>query len=206
MDKTPSLIPKKNGKKKWILNYVLFVIVKAATTESIDKVLNNLKERYKFKYVSLSQLVERLGDKNSQGIVNNIGFYHRQCYQDITNKEKLKREEKRCNKAISQATPSASKPKKRGPSMTNLTEEREERVTQSQSVPYEKSQCIICQKIGGEPHKVETKETGQKMLEVSQKLTDKGMYWRLNSTVIPGDAIANDALYQSLLGYCKKKS
>ena len=90
--------------------------------------------------------------------------------------------------------------------MTNLTEEREERVTRSQSVSYEKSQCIICQKIGGEPHKVEMKETGQKMLEVSQKLTDKGMYWRLNSTVIPGDAIANDALYQSLLGYCKKKS
>ena len=203
MDKTLSLIPKKNGKKKWILNYVLFVIVKAATIESIDKVLNNLKERYKFKDVSLSQLVERLGDKNSQVIVNNNGFYHRQCYQDITNKEKLKRDEKRCNKAISQATPSASKPKKRGPSMTNLTEER---VTRSQSVPYEKRQCIICQKIGGQPHKVEKKETSQKTLEVSQKLPDKGMYRRLNSTVIPGDTIANNALYQSLLGYCKKES
>ena len=191
-------ICEKNSKPK--------IIVKAATIESIDKVLNNIKERYKFKDVSLSQLLERLGDKNSQGIVNKNGFYHRQCYLDITNKERLKRDDKRCNKAISQATPSASKPKKRGPSMTNLTEEREERVTRSQSVPYEKSQCIICQKIGGEPHKVETKETGQKMLEVSQKLTDKGMYWRLNSTVIPGDAIANDALYQSLLGYCKKKS
>ena len=32
--------------------------------------------------------------------------------------------------------------------MTNLTEKKEERVTRSQSVPYEKSQCIICQKIG----------------------------------------------------------
>ena len=198
MDFELCFICEKNSKPK--------IIVKAATIESIDKVLNNIKERYKFKDVSLSQLLERLGDKNSQGIVNKNGFYHHQCYQDITNKERLKRDDKRCNKAISQATPSASKPKKRGPSMTNLTEEREERVTRSQSVSYEKSQCIICQKIGGEPHKVETKETGQKMLEVSQKLTDKGMYWRLNSTVIPGDAIANDALYQSLLGYCKKKS
>ena len=61
MDKMPSLIPKKNGKKKWILNYVLFeknskpkIIVKAATIESIDKVLNNIKEIY----VSVSQLVE----------------------------------------------------------------------------------------------------------------------------------------------------
>ena len=104
MDKMPSLIPKKNGKKKWILNYVLFeknskpkIIVKAATIESIDKVLNNIKEQYKFKDVSLSQLLERLGDKNSQGIVNKNGFYHRQCYQDITNKERLKRDDKRCN-------------------------------------------------------------------------------------------------------------
>ena len=74
--------------------------------------------------------------------------------------------------------------------MTNLTEEKEERVTWSQSVPYEKNQCIIFQKIVGQLHKVETKETGQKMPEVSQKLPDKGMYRRLNSTVCPGDAIA----------------
>ena len=38
--------------------------------------------------------------------------------------------------------------------MTHLTEEKEERVTRSKSVPYEKSQCIICQKIGGQLHKV----------------------------------------------------
>ena len=98
----------------------------------------------------MSQLVEYLGDKNSQDILNNNGFYHRQCYQDITNKEMLKGAEKKFNKAISQATPSASKPKKGRPSMTNLTEKKEERVTRSQSVPYEKSQCIICQKIGGQ--------------------------------------------------------
>ena len=91
--------------------------------------------------------------------------------------------------------------------MTNLTEEKEERVTWSQSVPYEKNQCIIFQKIVGQLHKVETKETGQKMPEVSQKLPDKGMYWRLNSTVCPGDAIANGVLYHNL--YCatnKKES
>ena len=92
----------------------------------------------------------------------------------------LKRAEKRFNKAISQATPSASTPKKGRPSMTNLTEEKEERVRRSQSVPYEKNHSIICQKIGGQFHKVETKETGQKMLEVSQKLLDEGMYRGLN--------------------------
>ena len=108
MDKTLSLIPKKKQRteidfKLWFIcqkNSKSKIIAKAATTESIDKVLNNIKERCKFKDASLSQLAEQLGDKNSQDIVNNNGFYHRQCYQDITNKETLKRVEKRLNKAI----------------------------------------------------------------------------------------------------------
>ena len=80
----------------------------------------------------MSQFVERLGDKNSQDIVNNNGFYHRQCYQDITNKETLKRAKKRFNKTISQAKPFASKPKKCRPSMTNLTEKKTEQYGHSQ--------------------------------------------------------------------------
>ena len=106
-DETPSLIREK--KRKTEIDFKLCFVqknskskihVKAATIESIDKILNNIKERFKFKDVSVSQFVERLGDKNSQDIVNNNGFYHRQCYQDITNKETLKRVEKRLNKAI----------------------------------------------------------------------------------------------------------
>ena len=114
MDETPSLIREK--KRKTEIDFKLCficqknskskIIVKAATIESI----NNIKERFKFKDVSVSELAERLGDKNSQDIVNNNGLYHRQCYQDITNKETLKRVEKRFNKAISQATASASQP------------------------------------------------------------------------------------------------
>ena len=49
----------------------------------------------------MPQLVEKFSDKNLQDIVNNNGFYHRQCYQDIATKETLKRAEKRLNKAIS---------------------------------------------------------------------------------------------------------
>ena len=133
-----------------------------STNKRIYKVLNNIKKKFKFKDVSVSQLAEWLGDNNSQDIVNNNGFYHRQCYQDITNKETLERPKKRFDKAISLASPSASKPKKGRSSMTNLIEEKEERVTLSQSVPHEKSQCIMCQKLGGQLHKVETKKTGQK--------------------------------------------
>ena len=87
--------------------------------------------------------------------------------------------------------------------MANLTEEKEE-MARSQSLLYEKSQCI-CQKIGGQLHKVETKETDQKMLEVSQKLPDKGMYRQLNSTVCPGDTVANGVLYHDLCWALVKK-
>ena len=65
--------------------------------ESFDKVLNNTKKRFKSKDVSVSDLLERLGDNNLQDIVNNNGFYHRQCYQDITNKETRKRAVERFN-------------------------------------------------------------------------------------------------------------
>ena len=58
----------------------------------------------------MSDLLERLGDNNLQDIVNNNGFYHRQCYQDITNKETRKRAVERFNKAIRLPTPPASKP------------------------------------------------------------------------------------------------
>ena len=39
-----------------------------------------------------------LSDNNLQDIVNNNGFYHRQCYQDITNKETSKRAKKNLTK------------------------------------------------------------------------------------------------------------
>ena len=109
---------------------------------------------------------------------------------------KLKRAKKRFNKAISQATPSASKPKKGRPSRKSDT------VTVS---TVREKPIIICQKIGGQLHKVETKENSQKMLQVSQKLPDKGMYRRLNSPVCPGDAIANDLLYHNLCWATVKK-
>ena len=44
--------------------------------------------------MSSLQFVERLGDSNLQDI-NNNGFYHRQWYQEMINKETLKRVEER---------------------------------------------------------------------------------------------------------------
>ena len=52
--------------------------------------------------------------------------------------------------------------------------------------------------MGGQLHKIETKETRQKMLKQFQKLIDKIMYYRLSSTVSPADANVNDFLYRNL--------
>ena len=65
-------------------------------------------------------------------------------------------------------------------------------------MPNEKSLYILCQKIGDQLLIVDKKETGQRILEVSQKLPDKAMYRILNSTVCPGDVVAIDALYRNL--------
>ena len=83
--------------------------MKAPTTESADKVLNNTKERLKFKDEFNSQFVEWLGDSNLQDI-NDNGFYHRQCYQEMINRETLKKSKK--DLAISLAMSSLSKRKK----------------------------------------------------------------------------------------------
>ena len=92
----------------------------------------------------------------------------------LQTKKHLKEPKKKLNKAISLATPPASKPKWGRPSLTNLPVEKDESVIQSQSVAYEKIQCI-CQKTGRQLLKVETKETDRKMLEVSQKLSKGGI-------------------------------
>ena len=103
MDETPSLICKKKQKTE-IDFYICLtcqknskseIIVKAATIEYIDKGLNNIKEHFRFKDVSMSQLLEQLGDKNSQDIVNNNGFYHCQCYPGYYKQKKRLKELKK---------------------------------------------------------------------------------------------------------------
>ena len=60
--------------------------------------------------------------------------------------------------------------------------------------------CIKCKKTGEQLHKVETKETGQTMVEFSQKLIDKIMCQRLNSIVNPEDAIARNVYIITFAG------
>ena len=65
----------------------------------------------------------------------------------------------------------------------------------SSGVAYDKDSCIICQTPAGKLHKVEYMITGEKMLEVARKLSDKGFYLRLNTIPNAADAVANDVSY-----------
>ena len=54
-------------------------------------------------------------------------------------------------------------------------------------------------------HVVQTKETGKLMLLVSEKLSDKGFFRRLNSISSAADALANDVMYHNLCWADAKK-
>ena len=66
----------------------------------------------------------------------------------------------------------------------------------SQSEPYNKKLCIICQiENKNILHCVQTLQMGGKMVSVAQKLSDKGFYRRPNNISVTNEAPVNDAMY-----------
>ena len=67
----------------------------------------------------------------------------------------------------------------------------------SQSEPYNKKLCVICQKDGGVLHMFQTLQMGANMLSVSEINSDKSFYRRLNSITAATDAPTNDVMYHN---------
>ena len=132
--------------------------------------------------------------------MNNRGFYHRECYKAFANISEVNRAEKRFNDAIQQCSSTSIERKVGRPSTMMYTEEttEESMLTRSQTVPYDKKACVICQKPGGILHMVEVKTTGNNMHSVTEQLADKSFFRRLNSIPAAKDATANDFQYQNL--------
>ena len=86
MDDSTSLAPNKKTKNRNRLQFVLHfsakfkvkTIVRAPARESVVEVLSNVEQRFKFKDVSVTKHVEKLGENNTKDIINQKGFYHRQ--------------------------------------------------------------------------------------------------------------------------------
>ena len=70
--------------------------------------------------------------------------------------------------------------------------------SRSNSVPYNKENCIICEVNGGIVHRVQCIKTGQRMLEVAKKLEDKVFFLCLNSMPNAADAVATDTVMRQV--------
>ena len=167
--------------------------------ESYENLLKRTRERAKYKDSKVVDFVERTITLSAIDMLNNNSRYHKSCYSDFANSSKLKRAQKRYNESFAKENPSLVKAKVGRPSTTPVgkTVTEETLTTRSKSEPYDKSNCIICQKPGGILHLVQTKNTGKLMLEVAEKSTDKSFYRRLNTICSASDAIANDVLYHN---------
>ena len=77
-------------------------------------------------------------------------------------------------------------------SAKNMIDQVAEKSLQSKTKPYNKNQCIICQKEEGRLHNVETKPMGERMLNVAKELNDESLFIWLNNIATCTDAVAND--------------
>ena len=64
---------------------------------------------------------------------------------------------------------------------------------------------MICQEKGGRLHQVDFVETGKRMLNVAEKLSDQGFFLQLNNIPNSSDAVANDVQYHLKCWVCPRR-
>ena len=129
-------------------------------------------------------------------ILTCIHCYHRKCYKNFSNVQ-VERAKKRFAEAFDEGESLVIKRKAGRPSLRSTKIATEGIALRSKSKLYIKEACIICQIVGGNLSKVAYDSTGKTMLEVSEKLEDKGFFRRLNHITSAGDGIANDVVYHN---------
>ena len=206
--KIPEVTP--HNKRKSELNYNLCIIcqenqqkkdvTKVIAVESIEILLYRCRERARYKDSKVIDFTERVKNITAIDILNNKGFYHRECYKIFSNKSEMNRAEKRYNDALQQSCATSIKRKIGRPSTAKYKEEtaEESMLRRSQTVPYDKTLCIICQRAEGILHMVQVTSTGHSIHKVAEQLSDKSFFRRLNSISAANDVTANDVQYHNL--------
>ena len=183
-------------------------LVSEPSIESVEKLLSRARERDDFKDHTVADFVQRTQNVTAQGLIDKHCQYHRTCYQNFTNVEKLNRARKRFSTSVETGDPSASKRKAGRPSLVNVEKEDEGVQTRSKAEPYDKTKCIICQTSTSEKlHQVMFHSTGANMLSVSKQMDDKSFFRRMNSIFCAEDGVANDVMYHLMCwAKCKRKA
>ena len=171
-------------------------IVKNVNAETLKKVISLCKERDKFGDVSVREFLNRMNEVCVEEVIENAGFYHKQCYSDFGNVKRRDRAVKRFNEAIEQNSSVVTKRKAGRPSKSSVEEAENENLRlRSSAIPYDQNLCVICQKPGGICRTVMLLETGKSMLAVAEKLEDKSFFLRLRAIPSAQDAVANKVKY-----------
>ena len=167
------------------------------TLHALLKLLSTTRERENYEGSSVSGFVKHMD--SAQELLEKKVQYHKSCYSSFANADKVSRAQKKFRDSIEAAEGLVFK-RKAGRSSTVLESDQnqEKLITRSQTTLYNKDLCIICQKPGKNIHKVSTNEAGELMVKVSEKLPDKRLFRRVDSTASAKDAAANDFLYHNL--------
>ena len=168
---------------------IMFIqIVKKRTSDTVKKLIEAIKERYKLKDSKIHECYERLNEV-SEKLFEEKCIYHSECQKERTNVTKLRRLSVRICEVETT-----------GKNKVHLTETNEQepegvKCTRSKSSLYRKELCVICQKEGGKLRKIAVNSTGKRMLDVAKFLSNKDFFLRLNTIPLAADAIANDVEY-----------
>ena len=172
----------------------------------MEKLFSCVKERAGYDDSKVFPCWERLKLMEINEFASSRYCYHKDCYKNCTNATELKRSKERYEKKRTTGVkPSDVTSEPNSDSFDSTYSEQRKSLRSSASI-HDKNACIICQKEGGKLHKVCLKKTGEKMLEVAKKLSDRSFFLRLNSIPNADDAIANNVQYISVCWVLAQRS
>ena len=163
--------------------------MKKKTPDTIRKLIEAIKERYKLKDSKIHEYYERLNEV-SEKLFEEKCIYHSEWYKEVTNVTKFRR------LSVNICEVETTDEHKFQIIETNEQEpENSVKCTRSKSSLYRKELSVICQREGGKLRKVAVKLTGKRMLDVAKCLSNKDVFLRLNTIPLAEGAIVNDVEY-----------
>ena len=135
-------------------------------------------------------------------MIQNKYFYHSECYKSGANKTDLNISKLKYEKSLllekellsGESDVLISSPVSCDIISPNTTL-GERKTLISAITPFDKTLCIICQTRCGKLHKVEYKNTGERMLDVAKQLENPSFLLSMNTVPNTADVVENDVQY-----------
>ena len=178
-------------------------ITKSILKTSLVTLIDRCKKRRYYKDRKLKEFTDRIENISVVDIIKQNGFYHRECYKTFSNLNEVKRAGKRfnglnCDKRPAQIMLDRNVRRPSFKQGKQLEYEKLPILRRFQSETYNQKLCIICQVENKNIlHCIQTLQIGDTMLQVAQKLSNKGFYGRLNVISAANDAPVTDVMYHN---------